>query len=130
MVMERRSMASVVVVLAGSGESSSTPAATEVIIASVVMGGTSEMLATAVVFPTPTPPAMTILTGSGGLRSERCRVDGSRDGTETMDHPSEGIHVYCGVEVGEVDGKTALGAEVADQDLHHAEVEREPGADL
>jgi hypothetical protein len=36
---------------------------------SVVSGGTSEMAATAVVLPTPKPPAITILTGVGGRRT-------------------------------------------------------------
>src|SRR5579862_8028895 len=58
-------MATVVVVLFGVIDTSSTPAATSVIAASVVSGGTSETAATAVVLPTPNPPAMTIFTGMG-----------------------------------------------------------------
>jgi hypothetical protein len=38
-----------------------------VISASVVSGEISEIAATAVVFPTPNPPATMILTGTGGL---------------------------------------------------------------
>ncbi len=59
-------MATVVVVLSGVIDVSSTPAATSVIAASVVSGSISETGATAVVLPTPKPPATTILTGNGG----------------------------------------------------------------
>lgn len=66
MVMHPKSMATVVVVLRGVWERSSTPAATSVIAASVVSGSISEIEPTAVVLPTPNPPAITIFTGSGG----------------------------------------------------------------
>ena len=53
---------------------SSTPAATSVIAASVVSGSISETAATAVVLPTPKPPATTIFTGSGGRSAGRSSV--------------------------------------------------------
>src|SRR3954452_2360583 len=56
-----KSMATVVVVLFGVFARSSTPALASVITASVVRGTISETDPTKVVFPTPNPPATTIL---------------------------------------------------------------------
>src|SRR5579859_6946083 len=99
-VMTPKSIATVVVVLCGVCVRSLTPAATSVMEASVVSGSISEMEATVVVLPTPKPPAMTILTGSGGrpapdaeglgravvVTRETSRVG---DGAEPVDHPSQ-----------------------------------------
>src|SRR5690348_9390702 len=96
MVMQPKSIATVVVVLPGVCVRSSTPAATSVIAASVVSGRISEIAPTAVVLPTPKPPAMTSLTGSGGWPADggcsaavaEC-APGVGDGTETIDNPSQ-----------------------------------------
>lgn len=69
MVMQPKSRATVVVVLAGTWPVRSISAATEVIAASVRSGVISEIEDTAVVLPTPKPPAITILTGVGGRRA-------------------------------------------------------------
>src|SRR5215469_11891625 len=65
MLTTPKSMATVVVVLAEPSRLSSTPTEAVVMSASVVSGAMSEIAPTAVVFPTPNPPAMTIFTGSG-----------------------------------------------------------------
>ncbi|BCJ28208.1 hypothetical protein Asera_23160 [Actinocatenispora sera] len=56
-----KSIATVVVLLPGTPARSSTDALAEVMIASVVSGVISETDPTSVVFPTPKPPAITIL---------------------------------------------------------------------
>jgi hypothetical protein len=68
-VTRPKSMATVVVVLVVTAPASSTCAPTEVMAASVVSGGISEIAPTSVVLPTPKPPATTILTGIGVLRT-------------------------------------------------------------
>ena len=65
MVSRPKSSATVVVVLSVVRPRRSMSAAAVVIAASVESTGTSEIADTAVVFPTPKPPATTILTGSG-----------------------------------------------------------------
>src|ERR1700712_624962 len=85
MVTEPKSMATVVVVLVECWPGTSIPTATSVISASVVSGEMSEMAPTVVVFPTPKPPAMTILTGIGGLVATTGAVR-SGDGAESTDH--------------------------------------------
>ena len=57
-----------VVVLSGTSPVRSISAATSVMAASVVSTGISEMAETAVVLPTPKPPAITIFTGIGVRR--------------------------------------------------------------
>src|SRR5438552_1120559 len=108
-VMQPKSMATVVVVLPGRPSRLSMPAATEVISASVVRGLISEMLATVVVLPTPNPPAITILTGSGGRRVGRCSSWCSGDGAEPMDDPQNRVDVLCGVGVRQVGVQVPLG---------------------
>ena len=63
-VIRPKSIATVVVVLFRS-PGSSTPTDRLVITASVVSGVISETAPTAVVFPTPNPPAMTIFAAVG-----------------------------------------------------------------
>src|SRR5689334_4589454 len=102
MVMQPKSIATVVVVLRGVCVRSSTPAATSVMAASVVSGSISEIEPTAVVLPTPKPPAITILTGSGGRTAVRATAPaatgsvgvteyppGVGDGTEAIDNPAQ-----------------------------------------
>src|ERR671939_1761453 len=60
MLIRPKSIATVVVVLPGTGRLSSTPTPADVMIASVVRGVISETDPTSVVLPTPNPPAMTI----------------------------------------------------------------------
>src|SRR6266545_3312628 len=68
MVTLPKSIATVVAVFALLPGEGSTPTDAAVISASVVNGAISEIAPTVVVFPTPKPPATTILTGTGGLR--------------------------------------------------------------
>src|ERR1700755_768046 len=63
MVTRPKSMATVGVVLPVPGSSRSVCSVAAVIHDSVLIGGISEMAPTEVVFPTPNPPAMTILAG-------------------------------------------------------------------
>src|SRR5262249_22404529 len=124
MVMQPKSIATVVVVLRGVWVRSSTPAATSVMAASVVSGSISEIEPTAVGLPTPKPPAITILTGSGGRTAvcaapgvppagaepwARGRAAGSvgvteyppgvGDGAEAIDNPSQDGRVARDVDV-------------------------------
>src|SRR5579884_2245615 len=107
MVMQPKSIATVVVVLRGVWLKSSTPAATSVMAASVVSGSISEMEPTVVVLPTPKPPAMTSLTGSGGGAGRSAAVTedppGVGDGTESIDHPSQYGDVLGGLRIRYVD---------------------------
>src|ERR1043165_6948896 len=84
MVMQPKSIATVVVGLAGTCPVRAVSAAAELLTAAVRSGGISEMAATAVVLPTPKPPAMTILTGDGGFLGTRA---GSTEGFESTDDP-------------------------------------------
>src|SRR5207244_11354245 len=59
-----------------------------VMAASVASGVISEMADTAVVLPTPNPPAMTIFTGVGGRWAP---VTGSADGFQSTDHPFDHV---------------------------------------
>src|SRR4051812_22005776 len=79
MVTQPKSIATVVDVFASAGPGLSTPSAAAVISASVVSGAISEIAPTVVVLPTPNPPAMTIFTGTGGLRGS------GRFGTKVAD---------------------------------------------
>src|SRR5215207_5598832 len=60
-------MATVVVVLSGTRSLSSMPSEAVVMASSVSSGGISESVRTMVVLPTPNPPAITILSGTGRL---------------------------------------------------------------
>ena len=68
--MRPKSIATVVVDLAGVASSASTPADMLVTIASVRSGMISETAPTNVVLPTPNPPAMTILVDAASRLSE------------------------------------------------------------
>ena len=113
MVMQPKSIATVVVGLPGTLLTSSMPAEAAVMSASVVSGLISEMLPTEVVLPTPKPPAMTSLTGSGGRR--RGGRPSSADCAETTDHPQERVDVGRGVGVRQVDRQVPVGGEIPDQ---------------
>jgi len=58
----------------------------------VVSGGISEIDRTAVVLPTPNPPAMTNFTGSGGWGP---RPGDSDDALESTDHPFDGGEIIA-----------------------------------
>src|SRR5690348_602183 len=134
--MQPKSIATVVVCLSGTWLMSSTPAATEVISASVVSGTISEMLPTDVVLPTPKPPAMTILTGSGGGRCPAADRDApgsappSGDSSKATDHPQQRVDVLRDVGVRQVDRQMSLGAQVAHEHPDDAEVQAQLGGDL
>src|SRR6185503_3922211 len=127
--MQPKSIATVVVRLPGTLLASSMPAAAEVMSASVVSGLISEMLPTVVVLPTPKPPAITSLTGSGGRRRAGLPPT-SADCAETTDHPQERVDVGGRVGVRQVDRQVTVGGQVADQHPDHAEVQRQLRGDL
>src|SRR5437588_36097 len=122
--MQPKSSATVVVVLSGTWPVRSISAATSVMAASVVSNGISEMPATAVVFPTPNPPAMTILTGSGGRRAA---VAGLADGLESTDHSFHDGDVANAVGVRSSGGEMTARDQVADEHPGDPEVQAEPG---
>src|SRR5690242_9151886 len=131
MVRHPKSMATVVVVLSGVCVRSSTPAATSVIGASVVSGRISEIAPTAVVFPTPKPPAMTSLTGSGGCSTAvaECALSVG-DGTETIDDPSQYGDVLGCPGVRDVDGQVVGRAQILGQHADDVEVQLQPGGEF
>src|SRR5215216_6577270 len=89
MVIQPKSSATVVETLSGVCPVLSISAATDVIAASVVNGVISEIAETAVVFPTPKPPAITIFTGTGGRGAPAT----SADGFKSTDHPFDQVRV-------------------------------------
>src|SRR6266542_3937423 len=93
MVMQPKSSATVVVVFPGVWLVRSIPAPACVIAASVVSTGISEIDDTAVVLPTPNPPAITILTGNGGRAPVTTGGQASADGLESTDDPLDDLHV-------------------------------------
>src|SRR5690242_19469413 len=104
-VMHPKSRATVVRVFSGTFSLMSTRAAAEVISAAVVSGLSSEMAPTAVVLPTPNPPAMTIFTGVGGRRP-RTNLP---DGCESTDHPFHEVQIQGRIRVRPFDDEiTAL----------------------
>src|SRR4051812_28018191 len=98
--MQPKSNATVVVVFDGTCPVRSISAPAEVIMASVRRGWISEMAPTAVVLPTPKPPATTILTGVGG-RCAGCSADGFESTNDPFDHVE--ILVECGRRAGHDD---------------------------
>src|SRR5687768_15385283 len=121
-VMQPKSSATVVVVFSGTWPVRSASSDAVVMAASVRSGVISEMDATAVVLPTPKPPAMTILTGVG--------VRGSTDGFKAADDPLD----HGGV-AGEVGGRPADDdvperGQVRHEDPGHTDVQPEDRGDL
>src|SRR6266536_483310 len=127
MVMQPKSSATVVDIFSGTSPVRSISAATEVIAASVVSGWISEIADTAVVLPTPKPPAMTIFTGTGGrIAPDR----GSPDGFESTDHPLDQVRVLRKREARALDEEVPQGREIGDEHPGHADVESQPGGHL
>src|SRR4051812_30020614 len=100
-VMRPKSNATVVVVFAVPSRVRSISAVTSVNAASVVSGTISEIDPTNVVFPTPKPPATTILTGNGDGASAGDaaaeadpvpRPGNVSKGLKTIEHPFEQSH--------------------------------------
>src|SRR2546430_12497988 len=120
MVMQPKSSATVVVVLAGTWPVRSMSAATEVIAASVVSGGISEITETAVVLPTPKPPAMTIFTGTGGRVAPGT---GSADGFESTDYPLDQGRGLGKRGTGNAYDEISQGREVGHEYPGHADVQ-------
>src|SRR4051812_1355030 len=143
-VMQPKSIATVVVVLRGVWLRSSTPAATSVMAASVVSGSISEMAPTAVVLPTPKPPAITSFTGSGGrtaatgaaaagaggsVRVTQC-PSGVGDGAQGVDDPAQDGGVVRDAGIGHVDRQVPGGAQVLGEDPYDVQVQPQPGREL
>src|SRR2546429_2066383 len=127
MVMQPKSNATVVDVFAGTSPVRSICAANEVIGASVVSGGISEITDSAVGLPTPKPPAMTIFTGIGGRCLRGC---GSADSFESTDHPLDQVPVLRKREARALDDEVPQRGEVGDEHPGHADVQPEPGGYL
>src|SRR5581483_5187311 len=134
-VMRPKSSATVVVLFAVPSRVRSISAVTSVSAASVVRGVISEMEPTKVVFPTPKPPATTILTGNGVVRALSRPVRsgaGPRDGNvpvpdvserlKSIEHPFQQSDVGASVSVlHAMDLHESVGDEIADQDARRAE---------
>src|SRR5579883_2831655 len=113
-----KSMATVVVVLSGTFDRSSMPSLAAVMTASVVSGLISETAPTNVVFPTPKPPATTILTEVVGpaVRS------GGLEVAKSNEHPFQKREVRLALgRVRLVDRDEAGLSHVADHHAGHAE---------
>src|SRR5262249_10606836 len=82
-----KSMATVVVTLFGVAERSSTSTLASVMTASVVSGTISDTEPTKVVFPTPKPPAPTILADVVGCGAAAPRALRGLEPAETTEHP-------------------------------------------
>src|SRR5215218_67297 len=126
-VMQPKSSATVVVVLVGTCPVRSISVATEVMAASVVNGRISEMADTAVVLPTPNPPAMTIFTGVGARGG---RPEGSVYFLESTDHPHDHVQVFGEPGSGPPDGQVTSGGQIRDQHPRHPDMEPELGRNL
>src|SRR6476659_5486895 len=131
--MRPKSMATVVVVLPGRCASMSRD--TDVIGASVVSGVISEIEPTNVVFPTPKPPAMTILTGTGAAGaagSDRVAVGIRSERLKAIQNPFEQLDVGPVARglARTVDLEQALDLHVSHQHPGDAEVDAEVGRDL
>src|SRR5690349_10264178 len=123
--MRPKSIATVVVVLPRTRLRSSTSDETVVIAASVVSGVISEIAPTKVVLPTPKPPATTIFTGIGAVRT----ASGS-EGAYTIDQPLD--HCCVGPHVSGPVGTAheILLTQVGHEHARHAEREAQRGGDL
>ena len=97
---------------------------------------------TVVVLPTPKPPAMTILTGSGG-RATVCgstagrgsvgvtiSSPGSRGWPETIDNPSQYGDVVGDLGPGHVHRQVTGGTQVLGEHPDHVQVQPQPGREL
>src|SRR3954451_7233087 len=112
--MRPKSIATVVVVLLRTWVRSSIPSDSSVIRASVLSGGISETAPTNVVLPTPNPPAMMILTGTGGSRRSTP--------TKSLQQSFQDLGGRWPVRLaGQVHDQVVAGGEVADQHPRHAE---------
>src|SRR5215469_9335328 len=128
-VTRPKSIATVVVVLSGTCDRSSTPALAAVITASVVSGVISETDPTKVVFPTPKPPATTILTdviaASPGLLRRGLEL------TKSTEHPFEQVQVRASLRVIKLmNPDQSLHRHVGDEDPGHAQGHSEHGGYL
>src|SRR6476620_8631544 len=120
--MRPKSIATVVVRFSGTTELSSTPIDAVVIASSVSSGGISDNAETSVVLPTPKPPAMRILRGTGP--GSAC--------TQALQESGEDLGSRVAVRGGRraVNGEVAGSREVADQHPGHADGHAEHRADL
>src|SRR6516164_9723680 len=103
------------------------PRLSTVISASVRSGSISEIDPTKVVLPTANPPATTtfIVTGATGGRPGRL------EGADAIEEPLEEVDVARRAEGGRGgDRHRTEGVEVADEDAHHADRQREPPGEL
>src|SRR6201987_680357 len=121
-VIRPKSMAPVVVFLAGTGDRSSTSVLATVMTASVVSGVISDTEPTKVVLPKPKPPATTILTEVIADPSPPPCGRATLDLTESTKHPFEQIKVGSALGVvALVNADKAICAHVRDQDPRDAE---------
>src|SRR5689334_17556782 len=128
MVTRPKSIATVVVVFSVPGSSLSIWVAAAVIHDSVLIGGISEMAPTAVVLPTPNPPAMTILAE---VIDRCCGTSGELEeaGTKSLQKCDVVGWAYIGGSVVVQDQLVGL-EQVADQHPGHAERQAAVGGQL
>src|SRR5262245_54349736 len=131
--MRPKSRATVVRVFSGVCPVRSTSAATSVIAASVVSTSISEMAPTAVVFPTPKPPAITIFTGMGCIgRGCACRPSegSSVELVQSTDHPLNDLDTTGRVDRRPGDREITAGDQVADQNADDSQMQVQGTGDL
>src|SRR4029450_7905874 len=124
MVMRPKSRATVVRVFSGVCPVRSTSAATSVIAASVVRTAISETAPTAVVLPTPNPPAITIFTGMGGSGRDgpyRPSERGSVELVESTDHPLNDLGATGRIHPGLGYREVPAGDQITNEDPDHAQ---------
>src|SRR5919108_158767 len=111
MVRRPKSMATVVVVLPVTADRSSMPTDRSVMTASVVSGVISDTAPTNVVFPTPNPPATTILTGMGSPTSAHLGLQAGQQALEDLGARAPGVGQRR-----QVDDEQPLGVQVGHED--------------
>src|SRR4051794_24984954 len=119
-VMRPKSIATVVVLFAGTALVSSTCTPAAVMMASVVSGVISEIAPTSVVLPAPKPPAMTIFAAVTRLASGRSRSEAA----ESNENPFQYVDpLLCVARVERlVEGQDPFGDHVGDE--HPGDAER------
>src|SRR6266540_6243982 len=130
--MRPKSIATVVVVLAGTAEVSSTPTDRAVMSCSVVSGGISDTDPTNVVLPAPKPPATRILSGTRSWSAANGR-DPVSAGAKSIQQPPENSLARPAValgRLGQVHDQIAGVGQVTDQDPCHPDGHSQHRTDL
>src|SRR6478609_10273892 len=117
MVMQPKSIATVVVCLVSTPDRSSTPTPRLVNVSSVRSGSISETVPTRVVLPAPKPPATRILIALGSLTCPASRLECA----ESIEHrPVQALVVHVRLRMRFLQGDESLVQQVAEQDTDGA----------